>query len=311
MSAPTFGRYELREELGSGAMGTVYRAYDPETMREVAIEVLSTGVSANPTSVDGFEVNAADGRLYRVTPYSPTVMAEYYDILRHRSDLPEPPETPAEMATFDPDAEPTLYKPPPVEPEPEKKKPLSHKLMLGFMSALAAVSVIVPIVSSFMSARHHRDPIPTAPTTTSKPALTIKPLSIRPVVSAFVTTPDQCPPPAPVPPNKPARICDVDKTAVYELLPEAMKIQPTNVDAFLNPLTGVQLVQLTMTTESSEEFGKFTATQVGKQLALVRDGTVVWGPRIAEPITGQVLQLSGDMTAEQAKQVAKRLREGS
>ena len=68
---------------------------------------------------------------------------------------------------------------------------------------------------------------------------------------------------------------------------------------------------MTMTPESATEFGTFTAGQVGKQVAFVRAGTVVWGPKIAAPIDGQVLQLSGELTAEQAKQIATMLRDES
>lgn len=189
-------------------------------------------------------------------------------------------------------------------------KRLNRKILIAVMAALSAVAIIVPILGTLLApnfAKNNAEAPVT--TTTTKPPLTIKPLPVRPVISAFVTTPDQCPPSTPAPPDKPMRICDINKTAVYELQPEAMRVQLTNVDSFLNPLTGVQLVQMSMTNESATEFGKFTAGQVGKQVAFVRGGTVVWGPKIAAPIDGQVLQLSGDLTAEQAKQIAKMLRD--
>lgn len=42
VEAPKIGRYELRDKLGSGAMGEVYGAWDPEHQREVAIKVVRT-----------------------------------------------------------------------------------------------------------------------------------------------------------------------------------------------------------------------------------------------------------------------------
>ena len=38
---PTLGRYEILEELGQGAMGTVYLGRDPKINREVAIKTLT------------------------------------------------------------------------------------------------------------------------------------------------------------------------------------------------------------------------------------------------------------------------------
>jgi hypothetical protein len=185
----------------------------------------------------------------------------------------------------------------------------NKRIMIALMAAISSVAIVVPLFSALLGVMGTRNSAaPVTPTTTAPP-LTIKPLPVRPVVSAFVTTPDQCPPPTPAPPDQPMRICDIAKTAVYELQPEALRVQLTNVDSFRNPLTGVELVQMSMTNESATQFGQFTAGQVGKQVAFVRGGTVVWGPKISAPIDGQVLQLSGELTPEQAKEIARMLRD--
>jgi hypothetical protein len=187
----------------------------------------------------------------------------------------------------------------------------NRKILIALMAAVSAAAVVVPLLLGLLTPQLTRQSELPAPPTTTAPPLTIKPLPVRPVISAFVTTPEQCPPPTSVPPDQPMRVCDINKTAVYEMGPEGLRVQLTNVDSFLNPLTGVELVQMTMTPESAKEFGQFTTGQVGKQVAFVRAGTVVWGPKIAAPIDGQVLQLSGELTAEQAKQIATMLRDES
>jgi preprotein translocase subunit SecD len=105
------------------------------------------------------------------------------------------------------------------------------------------------------------------------------------------------------------RVCDINRTAVYQLGPEGIRLQLTNADSFRNPLTGAETVQMSMTDESAQDFARFTADRVGQQVAFVRAGTVVWGPKISAPIDGQVLQLSGELTPEQAAEITRMLRD--
>lgn len=193
-------------------------------------------------------------------------------------------------------------------------KKRNRRILIAVMAAISSVAIIVPLVSALLglfSAGKFGEADGPVTTSSTPPAYTIKPLAVRPVVSAFVTTPDQCPPPTPVPPDQPMRICDINKTAVYELKPEALRVQLTKVDSFVNPLTGVQTVEMSMTQRSAEEFETFTAGQLNNQIAFVRAGTVVWGPKITAPIKGSVLQLSGDLKPEQAKEITRMLKEES
>src|SRR5262249_23195319 len=48
------GRFEVRAELGAGAFGAVYRAYDPDLEREVALKVPHPGTLNSPRRVQRF-----------------------------------------------------------------------------------------------------------------------------------------------------------------------------------------------------------------------------------------------------------------
>ena len=135
----------------------------------------------------------------------------------------------------------------------------NRRLLIAGTAALAALAIVLPVVGVLMAPHNDRQSATsTSTTTTTKPVLTIKPLSVRPVIDALVTTPDQCPPPAPTPPNQPLRTCDIAQAAVYDLGPEEVQLQLTDVDSFKSPLTNGYTVQMTMTSESPQDFARFT-----------------------------------------------------
>jgi len=186
----------------------------------------------------------------------------------------------------------------------------NRRILIAVTAALAAAAIVVPVIGVLLAPTMMKNQATTPiTTTTTQPVLTIKPVALRPVIGAFVTTPEECLPPPPTPPDQPLRTCDITKTAVYDLGPEELRLQLTDVDSFLNPLTGKQLVQVTLTNESTTAFAQYTTAHVGQQVAFVRAGIVVWAPKITEPIDGQVLQLSGDVSEEQAKEIARMLRD--
>jgi formylglycine-generating enzyme required for sulfatase activity len=54
LSGQTFGQYELRDRLGAGGMGAVYRAYQKNLKREVAVKVISLTLSQQSGYVERF-----------------------------------------------------------------------------------------------------------------------------------------------------------------------------------------------------------------------------------------------------------------
>src|SRR5690606_33784244 len=59
LSKQMIGQYELRELLGEGGMGAVYRAYQVNLKREVAIKVLPAKLAVSPGYLERFSREAA------------------------------------------------------------------------------------------------------------------------------------------------------------------------------------------------------------------------------------------------------------
>src|SRR5262249_17533008 len=55
------GRYEVLAHVASGGMGAVYRAFDPENDREVALKVMSPEMAAKPIMLERFRPEARSG----------------------------------------------------------------------------------------------------------------------------------------------------------------------------------------------------------------------------------------------------------
>ncbi|TPG33751.1 hypothetical protein EAH80_16045 [Mycobacterium hodleri] len=186
--------------------------------------------------------------------------------------------------------------------------------MLATVGILAMVStIVVGVAMAFLTkdrgeAAQHTT---TMPTTRTPPVIGI-PLAVRPVVEVpLVANPDDCPPvPPPTPPEAPIRVCDVDKAAVYQLGPVALGLNLTGATETKLPTSEFHTVQMSMDPASSAAFAQYTAENIGKQLAFVRNGVVLAAPAISQPIDGQSIQISGELSATTAATIAQMLRGG-
>lgn len=186
--------------------------------------------------------------------------------------------------------------------------------VLGSLGILAMVGTTLgAVVMPFMQ-REMAPPARSAvatPTSTVPP-IVMKPLAVRPVLQALVATPEECQAlPPPPPPDQPQQACDLDGAARYEMGPVALELNLTGVKSVQLPMSEFFSVQLAMDPGSGAAFAGYTGANVGKQLAFVRDGVVLAAPAIDQPINGQSLQLSGNMSGATAETIVRMLRDGA
>jgi preprotein translocase subunit SecD len=87
-----------------------------------------------------------------------------------------------------------------------------------------------------------------------------------------------------------------------------MQLRLTGVRSVKSQTDDFYVIRVDMDAASSAAFADYTATHVGEQIAFVRDGVVVSAPDITQPIDAPSLQLSGRLTAAQADNIARMLR---
>jgi hypothetical protein len=194
----------------------------------------------------------------------------------------------------------------------------ARKVMIALLASVGilamASTIVVGAAMAFMTKDQGQvaQRTPTMPTTRTPPVMGI-PLAVRPVVEVpLVANPGDCPPvPPPTPPEAPVKICDVDRAAVYQLGPVALSLNLTGATETKLPTSEFHTVQMSMDQGSSTAFAQYTATNIGKQLAFVRNGVVLAAPAISQPIDGQSIQISGELKAATAATIAQMLRDGT
>lgn len=149
-------------------------------------------------------------------------------------------------------------------------------------------------------------PTPTTPTSVA-PVVNIQPLPVRPVKKSQPTTAEKCPAPDP---NRPAApgdaltACDMGRTTLYTLGPEAMQLGLTQVEAPKALTSNFYEVTLILTPPSATAWASFTAANLHDHMAFIRDNLVLEAPIIEEQVTSGRIALT-TQTAEAADRLAQ------
>ncbi len=113
-------------------------------------------------------------------------------------------------------------------------------------------------------------------------------------------------------PNLPLVTCSADGQQVFLLdksLISGEEIE--NATSGLDQQRGEHVVDLEFKSDATKVWAEFTAANVGIQTAFVLDSQVVSAPQIVEPIPGGRTQITGQFTADSARELANVLKYGS
>jgi preprotein translocase subunit SecD len=113
-------------------------------------------------------------------------------------------------------------------------------------------------------------------------------------------------------PNLPLVTCSQDHKQVYLLDKSIISgEQIKSADSGLDQQRGEYVVTVQFNDEASRIWADFTAANVGTQTAFVLDSQVVSAPEIQEAIPGGRTQITGQFTADSARELANVLKYGS
>ena len=113
-------------------------------------------------------------------------------------------------------------------------------------------------------------------------------------------------------PNLPLVTCSTDGQQVYLLDSSIISgEQIANATSGLDQQRGENVVDVEFKSEGSKIWADFTAANVGVQTAFVLDSQVVSAPQIREAIPGGRTQITGQFTADSARELANVLKYGS
>ena len=113
--------------------------------------------------------------------------------------------------------------------------------------------------------------------------------------------------------QEPEAPADGGQAQVQEVLvpTELTGADVASADVIFSQVDGSPAVGIEFTPEGAKKFEKLTEENVGKNLPILLDGSVISAPVVQEKITGTSAQISGSFTLEQAKQIAIQINAGS
>ena len=92
---------------------------------------------------------------------------------------------------------------------------------------------------------------------------------------------------------------------------DPLLIEVAKAQALQDKKTKEAVLSVTLSETSKKEFNEFTEKNVGRTIVLRFEGRVLLSAAVRDPIKSGILHISGSLTSDDAKSIAKRLQAGS